>query len=155
MSADSIQQPHGGVPDPPRRRPATLYYRQHGVIVTGRYLTVDADRYDLAELGELMQARGSLHPGAIAGGVIAVAAAVLLAPLVSALRAPVAWLLALVALLIPCLVGLVCARRWPAQYELVARYRGQQVTLFATRDEREFGQVARAVRRALEALRGD
>jgi hypothetical protein len=154
MSADSIQQPHDGVPDLPRRATA-LYYRQHGVIVTGRHLAVDANRYDLTELGELMQARGSVHPGAIAGGVIAIAEALLLAPLVGALRAPVVWLLAFVALLIPCLVGLVCARRWPAQYELLAQYRGRQVTLFATRDEREFGQVARAVRRALEALRGD
>ncbi len=154
MSADSIQQPHGGIPEPPRRA-TILYYRQHGVIVTGRHLTVDADRYDLTELGELMQARGSLHSGAVAGGVITVAEALLLVPLVSTLRTPVAWLLSFVALLIPCLVGLVCARRWPAQYELLAQYRGHQVTLFATRDEREFGQVARAVRRALEALRGD
>jgi hypothetical protein len=155
MSADSIQQPHGRVPEPSHRRATILYYRQHGVIVSGRHLTVGADRYDLAELGELMQARGSLHPGAIVGGVIAVAELLLLAPLVGALRAPVVWLLALVALLVPCLVGLVCARRWPAQYVLVAHYRGRQITLFATRDEREFGRVTRAVRRALEALRGE
>src|SRR6266545_2157453 len=49
------------------------------------------------------------------------------------------------------IVGMVCARRWPAQFELLARYRGRQIMLFATRDQYEFGQVARAVQRALEA----
>ena len=87
--------------------------------------------------------------------VIAVAEVPLVVLLVGVLRAPVAWLLSMLALLIPCLVGVVCAQRWPAQYELLARYRGGQVTLFTSRDEREFGQVARAVRRAMEATPSD
>jgi hypothetical protein len=48
-------------------------------------------------------------------------------------------------------VGFFCARRWPAQYELLADYRGRQIVVFTTRDELEFGQVARSVRRAVEA----
>jgi hypothetical protein len=166
MSADSIPQPYGGthlpVTPPPRpsepparRRPTALYYRQHGISVTGRHLIVADQRYDLAELGDLMQDRGTLHPGAIVALVIAVAEAMLVALLVSVLHSPLVWLLAVVALLIPCLVALVCARRWPPQYELLAQYRGHEVRLFATRDQREFGQVTRALRRALEALRGE
>ncbi len=150
MSADRAPQLPGGTSEPPGRR-TILYYRNRGVIVTSRYLVVGAARYDLDELAELMRTRGSLHPGVIVGMVTAVAEAAIVAPLVGAGGAPEAWLLAGVALLIPCLVGLVCARRWPAQFELLARYRGRQIMLFATRDQYEFGQVARAVQRALEA----
>jgi len=150
MSADRVPQHPGGLPDPPRRQ-TILFYRQRGVIVTSRYVTVGDVRYELDELAELMHGRGSIHPGVMVGMVTAVAEAVIVAPLVGAAGAPKAWLLAVVALMVPCLVGLVCAQRWPAQYELLARYRGRQILLFASRNQTEFGQVARAVRKALEA----
>jgi hypothetical protein len=128
-----------------------LYYRHKGVLVTGRYLRIGPDQYDIAELAELMVARGGVHPGAMVGLVIAAVEGVLIFPMAGVLRVPALWPLALVALVVPCLVGLACARRWPAQYELVARYRGRQVTLFATRNRYEFGQLSRAIRRAMEA----
>jgi hypothetical protein len=129
----------------------TSYYHRHGIVVTDRFFSAGDYRYEIADLTELMQARGSLHPGAMVGMVIAVAEAALIGPFVAILTAPVAWVLGIAALLVPCGVGLVCARRWPPHFELLARYRGHPVTLFATRDEREFGQVARALRRAVEA----
>jgi hypothetical protein len=70
------------------------------------------------------------------------------------LHVPVGWVAATLALAIPCLVGLFCARRWPAQYELLASYRGRQIVIFTTRDQTEFGQVSRAVHRAVEANYG-
>jgi hypothetical protein len=138
-------------PAPLPGRPTIAYYHRNGVVVTNRYLTSGPYRYEIAELADLRQARGSTHPGVVVGLVIAVAEAVFVAPFVGIFHAPVAWLAAVVALAIPCLVGFFCARRWPAQYELLADHRGRQIVVFTTRDEREFGQVARSVRRAVEA----
>jgi hypothetical protein len=132
-------------------RPTIAYYRRNGVVVTNRYLTSGPYRYEIVELTDLRQARGGTHPGVMVGLVIAVAEAAFVAPFVGFFHRPVAWLGAVVALAIPCLVGFFCARRWPAQYELLADYRGRQIIVFATRDEREFGQVSRAIRRAIEA----
>jgi hypothetical protein len=132
-------------------RPTVAFYHRNGVVVTNRYLTSGPYRYEIAELTDLRQARGGTHPGVVVGLVIAVAEAVFVAPFVSFFQRPVAWLAVVVALAIPCGVGFFCARRWPAQYELLADYRGRQIIVFATRDEREFGQVARSVRRAIEA----
>jgi hypothetical protein len=135
----------------PRLRPAVSYYRQRGVIVTNHYFCASGYRYEIAHLSHLMRTRGSLHPGVIVGMVTAVAEAAVIVPLVSVVRALVAWLMTFAALLVPCLVGYVCAHRWPPQYELLATYRGREVTLFTTADEREFGQVSRALQRAVEA----
>jgi hypothetical protein len=126
------------------------FYQHKDVIVTNQYVVARGYRYETAGLAELMTAKGAPHPGLVVGMVIAVAEAGLLVPLVNFLRTPLAWLLALSALAVPCAVALVCARRWPPQYELLARYRGRQVTVYACRDEREFGQVSRAVQRAVE-----
>lgn len=49
-------------------------------------------------------------------------------------------------------VGLILARRQGVRYSLRARVGDSDVELFTTRDQRRFGQVARAVQRALEAL---
>jgi hypothetical protein len=129
-----------------------VYYRQHGTVVTDRQFVSDGYRYEIADLAGLVQARGSLHPGAMVGMVIAFGEAVVLFMLAGTLRTPLAWLLAAFALLIPCVASLVCARRWPPRHELRAHYRGQEVTIFTTRDEREFGQVGRAMVRATEAF---
>jgi hypothetical protein len=152
MSADRFPAPDPPIdPAAPRLQPTVSYYRQRGVIVTNHYFCAGSYRYEVAHLSGLMRTRGSLHPGVIIGLVTAVAEAIVIVPLVSVVGAPVAWLLTFAALLVPCAVGYVCARRWPAQYELLATYRGREVTLFTTRDEREFGQVTRALQRAVEA----
>jgi len=136
------------------RRPAELfYYRQLGIIVTGRSLWAGGYRYEIADLVELTRTRGSVHAGTVAALAIAVCEAGTVAPLAGVLGGTVAWALTTVALSVPCLIGAGCARRWPAQFELQARYRGRVVTLFATRDEREFGRISRAIQRATEAVR--
>lgn len=151
MSADRFPAPEQPIDPTPRFRPTISYYRQRGVIVTNHFFCADGYRYEVAHLRDLMRTRGSLHPGVIVGLVTAIAEAVVIVPLVSAVGAPITWLLMIPALLVPCAVGYVCARRWPAQYELIATYRGREVTLFTCRDEREFGQVTRALQRAVEA----
>jgi hypothetical protein len=150
MSADRFPTPEPAAAEP-RRQPSVSYYRQNGIVVTSQFFSAGGYRYEITSLAGLMRARGSLHPGVVIGMVTAVAEAVIIVPLVSVVRAPVAWLVSFAALLIPCVIGYICARRWPPQYELLATYRGREVTLFTSRDEREFGQVTRAVQRALEA----
>jgi len=47
------------------------------------------------------------------------------------------------------------AVRWPRELSLLADYRGIWVTVLRTRDKTEFGQVSRAVLRAVEIQRHD
>src|SRR5256885_12035370 len=114
------------------RRQDRFFYHQRGVEVTTRYLTVGPDRFELAELGDVMQARGPQHPGVKVGAATAVAEAAVVAPLVGVVQGPVVWLVGVVALLVPCAVGLICAVRWPAEFGLIGLYRGRAVTLFYT-----------------------
>jgi hypothetical protein len=137
------------------RIPTILYYRQGEVTVTNRYVRVGPDRYEVAELRNLLCARGSMHPGAMVGLLISVAEALLVVPLVLALKVSVLWPLAIVALLVPALVGLVCAHLRPAPYRLLAAYRGQWVIVFTSRDRDEFGRVSRAIGRATQAEKRD
>jgi hypothetical protein len=130
------------------RIPTILYYRQGDVVVTNRYLRIGAERYEVAELTGLLRTRGSMHPGTLVGLVISAAEALLIIPLVMMLRLPVLWPLAIVALLVPSLVGFVCAQRWPAPYRLLGAYRGRWVVLFTARDRDEFGRLSRAINRA-------
>jgi len=142
MSAESIRR---------TPRPERVHYRHNGVEVTSRYMTVRGDRYEIDELAEIMLTRGTWHPGVKIGAATAVVEAAVFAPLAGVVTTPVMWLIAAVALSVPCLVALICAVRWPAEFGLIARYRGREVTLFTTRDAHEFGLVTRALRRAVGA----
>ncbi|GAA3956228.1 DUF6232 family protein [Actinoplanes auranticolor] len=54
------------------------------------------------------------------------------------------------------IAGLCTAAYWrlrPQRWELLANYRGSDVTLYATSDPRVFNQVTRALRRAVEDSR--
>jgi hypothetical protein len=139
MSAESIRR---------TRRPDRVHYSRYGVVVTSRHLTVGPDRYEISELADIMLTRGARHPGVKIGAAIAVVEAAVMVPLVGVVAGPVIWLVGAAALLIPGLVGVTCAVRWPAEFALIARYRGREVVLFTTRDAHEFGQVTRALRRA-------
>ncbi len=140
MSAESVRR---------TPRPDRVHYRQRGVEVTSRHLTVRTERYEIDELADIMLIRGSAHPGVKIGAATAVVELAVIAPLVGVLAAPMIVLVGVIALSVPCLVGVICAIRWPAEFGLIARYRGQDVTLFTTRDAHEFGLVTRALRRAV------
>ncbi len=150
MSAQSVK------PDPrsamPSRRPVIWYYRGVDVAVTNLHLHTHRDRYPLAELDDLGTVRGPAHPAVLISTVIAVAQAPIAIPVVTIVRSPLAFLLAAVLLVVPVVVAIVSARRWPPRLELQARYRGREVVLFSSHDERRFGQVSRALQRAVEAL---
>jgi hypothetical protein len=151
MSAQYVE-PAPGSEMPPSRRPVIFYYRSAGVAVTNHHVHTSRDRYALAELAELGMVRGPAHPAVLISTVIAIAQTPIVIPVVTIVRSPLAFLLAAVLLVVPCVVAIVSARRWPPRLDLQARYRGRELVLFTSHDEREFGQVSRALRRAVEAL---
>ena len=152
MSADQIISPRGDAHETPEQ-PTILFYRRDGLVVTNRYFAVDGRRYGTAHLTDLMQAKGPVHPGVVAGIVTAAVEAVVLIPLASVLAQPLIWLLAVTALVVPGLVAIICAVRWPPRWTLYGRYQGHTISLYATRDHFEFGKASRALQRATEADR--
>lgn len=152
MSAQSVEPAPGSAMPPPQRRPVTWYYQGPGVAVTNQYLIVGSARYEVAELEALGTVRGPMHPAVMISSVIAIAQTPIVIPVVAMVMAPLAILLATILLVVPCVVAIVSAHRWPPRCDLQARYRGTTLVLFSSRDDREFGQVTRALRRAVEAL---
>ncbi|WP_117209327.1 DUF6232 family protein [Allorhizocola rhizosphaerae] len=134
------------------RHPETLHYRHNGVVVTSRYFAVGPARYNVSDLSDLSTAQGSNHPGVMAGVFAATGLLLVIVPMLIMHRF-VALAVTVPMLLVAGLTSYVSARRWPAQKEIIVRYRGRLVTIFKTRDAREFGQVARALQRAVEAAR--
>jgi hypothetical protein len=133
------------------RRSVVWYYRAAEVAVTNHYFHQGRDRYPIGELTDLGLSRGPAHPSVLISSVIAVAQAPIVVPVVAVLRSPVAFVMAAIVLVVPLCVAFVSAHRWPPRRQLLARYRGRDLTLFSSHDEREFGQVARALQRAVEA----
>jgi Family of unknown function (DUF6232) len=126
-------------------------YNRGDVVVTDRYFYVAPRGYRIAELGDVVRARGSVHVGVVVGLVIAALDGVAGIAIAVLTRSPAAIGLSVASLIAPCLVAGYCHHRWPPSFELRADYRGTPVTLFRTRDETEFGKVGRALRRAFEA----
>src|SRR4051794_1410646 len=105
-----------------------VHYNQHGILVTDRVFATDSCRYEIAELTHPTHGTGNLHPGVRACIAVGLADAVALGAAATPGSIPVI-LVALSALVITWIVGLVYARRWPRQHTLLADYRGTQVTL--------------------------
>jgi hypothetical protein len=150
MSAQYLE-PAPGAATPPPRRSVVWYYRDADVAVTNHYFHQGRDRYAISELTDLGISRGPAHPSVLISGVIAVVQAPIVVPVVAIVRSPMVFVLAAILLVVPVCVALVSAHRWPPRRQLLARYRGRDLTLFDSYDEREFGQVTRALQRAVEA----
>jgi hypothetical protein len=131
----------------------TIYYRGQELVITDRavvLLTGPRVRFALAELRAIHIVRGDLDPSRVisahsTGGALVVTAAAW--PLIDSVIAAVA---AGVVLVGSTVVSGACWRMHPRVWELRAIYRGMNVCLFSTADERTFGQVRRALVRALE-----
>jgi hypothetical protein len=150
MSAQYVS-PAPGSAAPPPRRSVIWFYRDADVTVTNHYFHRGPSRYAIPELTELGVVRGPSHPSVLISSLIAVAQAPIAVPVVAVFRSPVAFALAAVLLVVPVVVAFVSAHRFPPVQHLLARYRGRELTLFSTHDAREFGQVSRALQRAIEA----
>ncbi len=150
MSAHHVQRPEDLGADR-FRHTVVVFYRRNGLLITDRQVVHGTTRYDVAELTGAVQATGPLHPGARAGALIGAANGVVLGTSATAVGSAAIWFLTVVAVLVPWGVAAAYALRWPRELRLLVDHRGRQVTLLRTRDSTEFGQVARALQRAMEA----
>jgi hypothetical protein len=134
------------------RRPESIFYRHAGTLVTSRFFIAGETRYRVGELTSVTRSQGSVHPGVKVGLAIVLAELIIMVPVLMMSQSFAGVAVMVPALAIPAFVSYFCAWRWPPALELAATYRGRAVILFATADEQEFGQVARALLRAIESL---
>jgi hypothetical protein len=140
---------------PPSRRATSPLYRHGAVIVTRDVLQVDGRRYRIAELSRLRTARGRPLPGAMATVLLSAAVLAAVGVAISFGRQPggpsrETYLVLLAAVLAPALVAGYTRYRARRRYELWGDHLGGTVLLYSCPDEREFGQITRALRRAQE-----
>ncbi|WP_406072411.1 DUF6232 family protein [Micromonospora sp. NBC_01638] len=146
---------------PPRTVPgarSTLLYARPGIIVTVDRFTVGRTSYWVADLTHLRTARGP-HDR-IAVRAVAITATMLggvglLLGFTGGLQhlTAGAYLILGAVFLIPAALALVGDRWRPPPYELWGWYQGAEALLFSADDERQFGQVTRALLRAREVNR--
>ncbi|GAB3152188.1 hypothetical protein GCM10027290_42500 [Micromonospora sonneratiae] len=133
-------------------------YQRPGISITGSWFVVGARRYSVSELSQLHTARGPHDPLTVRAVAVT---GVLLAGIGVALGytgglyhlTAAAYLTLGVAALVPVLLAIIGHRWRPPAYELWGNYRGMTMLLFSSDQEREFGQVTRALLRAREVAR--
>jgi hypothetical protein len=133
-----------------------VFYRGPRALITAEQITVRSmasHSFALADLSDvyLVRQQGARGSGASRTmGVSALVGALIVGPVVG----PVSVQLTSLLLLAMVLSAFLCLRVGPpAHHELVARYRGEPVVVFASDDQREFGQVCRGLQRAMEQQR--
>jgi hypothetical protein len=152
-------QTDGSTTRPPRatKKPILLYARP-GIVITAERFTVGRSSWPVAGLTQVWTTRGphdrlALRAVGISAGLIG-AVGVLLGFTGGLQRLTATAYLVLGAVgLLPLLLVLAADRWRPPAYELWGRYQGAEVLLLSSDDERQFGQVARALQRAREGVR--
>ena len=132
--------------------PGRIYYPGPEIVVTSVYIETPEARYPIRDLIIENPSYFFAYPAraaAVYGGLLEF----VLAAAVGVLLGSAVWLCVGGAVIALGVAGatLVDHRRNPRWMELTAWHRGRRVVLFATADRRRFGQVRRAVMRALEA----
>ncbi len=133
------------------------YYRGRTALITQEVFEVrgsEVQRFTIEDLYDVRAVRGPIDPAA-RGSVIA--ASVLLAVIAISwqfLHSPVAWLAAVIVVAAPGAFGGAYMHMRPPVWELRATYRGTVVLLYGSPDAQTFGQVKRALVRALESHGG-
>jgi hypothetical protein len=139
-------------------KPAAPLYRQPGIVVTKDWFIVAGRKFPVSELRQLRTARGPHHQLTIRW--VTVTAIVLagigltlgLTTELNHLSAQTYLALTAVAF-VPFLVATIGHRLRPRAYELWGEFRGMTMLLFSSDEERQYGQVTRALLRAQEAAR--
>jgi hypothetical protein len=125
------------------------------VIVTPQYFEVAGRRWPTSELVGLRTVRGPFDRltvrAVMASGVslLAVFAALSFGNGLQQIG-PVAYLVMGAAALVPTLLGVIGNRTRPRVFELWGDYQGMSVRLFVSDNERQYGQISRALVRAQE-----
>lgn len=134
------------------------FYRKPGVRVTSESFTVAGRHFPVVELTQLRTARGPHDPltvraVVVTGGVLA-AIGIAFGYTGEFYRLNAAtYLVVGAAAFLPVVLAFLGHRLRPPTYELWGRYRGEMMLLFSSDQERQFGQLTRALRRAQEVAR--
>lgn len=127
-------------------------FARNGIVVTRRWLWVHGKRYDVAELHAIGRSRGAANPAVPVALGVGVVDAVVLLPLAVLAHTMIGATSAVLAFVLAGVAAAIFGRRSPREQAIRATYRGSPVTLYESRDPREFGQVSRAILRASEAV---
>ena len=133
------------------------YYRGPDGVVTDQlfiWQNTPVRSFAVRDLRNVGQARADAASGSAAG--VAVVGGVTVAAIGAGwtmLEPPTAYAIGLVAVMIPVAFTLPSLFRRRTAWELHATYRGVEVVLYSCTEERQFNQVKRALRRAMENAR--
>ncbi|MEV4515139.1 DUF6232 family protein [Dactylosporangium sp. NPDC049525] len=128
-----------------------VYYRGPGIVVTNRQIENDEGCYRIRDLHVINRIQVYTHPARTAALVAAAVEVALAAPMSAAYGSIPLLCTGFVSALGIAAAVLVDHRRNPRWMALLAFHHGQEITLFSSRDQQEFGKVRRAVLRAVEA----
>jgi hypothetical protein len=131
----------------------TVYYRGPCARVTHEMFEVWCPRYrsiPIRELRDVRVVRGGSDPIVVRSTSLAGAAAAAFAVSWPFFDTPSTWIVGLGLVAASAAVSGACWRTRPRSYELWATVRTLQVPLFRTRDAQAFGQLQRALVRAME-----
>ncbi|MFY1633497.1 DUF6232 family protein [Solwaraspora sp. WMMB335] len=134
------------------------YYRQPGIRVTRDWFVVAGQRYAIRDIAQLRIARGArdrITARAVALVAVMLAGIALVIGFTRGLDevSAGAYLALFVAAFVPVGLAWLGDRLRPRPYELWGRHQQTWKLLFSSDEERQFGQVRRAVMRAQEASR--
>ena len=130
----------------------SVFYRSPHVLITGEVLEVAGTVWRRFAIRDLRQVRiVRQEPAGFSTqrvlGLSALVASLVTVPVVGRVSGVLA-IVTLTLLLVIVLMNLRFAPR--VTWELIARYRGSSIVLFASTDQHEFEQVCRALQRSLE-----
>lgn len=138
-----------------RRQQPVEFYRAPGIQVTGRVFAIAGRCFPVEQLSRLQVVRGPRDPLmfriVVATGVVLAGIGLALGYAGGPTRLTAATYLTLAAaVVLPLLLAVIGNWLRPPSYELWGRYQGVDVLLFSCDQERQFGQVTRALVRARE-----
>jgi ABC-type transport system involved in cytochrome bd biosynthesis fused ATPase/permease subunit len=131
-----------------------VFYRGHTLLITNTVVEVWWPRYQrfsVQDLSDVYVFRDVANPVVVRG--IGASAVMFVATVASwqFIKSMAILVVAALIVLAPGVVGAACIRTRRPAWELRATYRGVDVQLYSTRDSLTFGQVKRALVRAMEA----
>ena len=145
-------------PVPPATSPSTQLYHQPGILVTSEAFVVAGRRFPIRDLSNLRTARGphdrlTMRSVLVTGALLAVVGVAMSFTGALTRVGPAVFLFLGAAAFVPIALVSFGRRMRPRAYELWGDYRGMTVLLFSSDEQRQYGQVTRALLRAQEADR--
>jgi hypothetical protein len=130
-----------------------VYYRGPGIVVTSQYIENADGRYLVRDLRPIYRVQVFAHPTRTVALICGAIELALAAPLAAAYGSVILLCAGFIATFGVAAALLVDGRRNPRWMALRAVCGGRKITLFSSRNQREFEQVRRALIRAVEANR--